>query len=97
DSTYSDEEFPAKVGWGHSTWQEGIRLCRAAGAQRLGIFHHDPDHDDAYMRGVATAAKEIWKGALVVREGRSVRLVPGQRTQRLTAAPSSYADITALR
>lgn len=97
DSTYSDEEFPAKVGWGHSTWQEGIRLCRAAGAQRLGIFHHDPDHDDAYMRGVAAAAKEIWKGAFVVREGRSVRLVPGQRTQRLTAAPSSYADITALR
>jgi hypothetical protein len=49
------------------------------------------------MRGVATAAKEVWKGAFVVREGRSVRLVPGQRTQRLTAAPSSYADIAALR
>jgi phosphoribosyl 1,2-cyclic phosphodiesterase len=97
DSTYSDEEFPSKVGWGHSTWQEGIRLCRAAGAKRLGIFHHDPDHDDAHMRGVATAAKEIWKGAFVVREGRSVLLEPGQRTQRLTAAPSSYADITALR
>jgi phosphoribosyl 1,2-cyclic phosphodiesterase len=97
DSTYTDAEFPAKVGWGHSTWQEGIRLCRAAGARRLGIFHHDPDHDDAFMRNIAAQAKEAWKGAFVVREGRSVLLEPGSRGDRLTAAPSSYADIVAVR
>ncbi len=28
DSTYTDDEFPTKIGWGHSTWQEGVRLCR---------------------------------------------------------------------
>ena len=28
DSTYTDAEFPARVGWGHSTWQEGLRLVR---------------------------------------------------------------------
>jgi phosphoribosyl 1,2-cyclic phosphodiesterase len=93
DSTYSDDEFLAKVGWGHSTWQEGIRLCRAAGAKRLGIFHHDPDHDDQYMRSVASAAKELWKGAFVVREGRSLLLEAGTRGDRVTPAPSSYADI----
>ena len=93
DSTYSDDEFPAKVGWGHSTWQEGIRLCRAAGAKRLGIFHHDPDHDDQYMRAVASAAKQQWKGAFVAREGRSFLLEAGVRGDRITSAPSSYADI----
>jgi phosphoribosyl 1,2-cyclic phosphodiesterase len=41
DSTYTDAEFPAKVGWGHSTWQEGVRLCRAANVKRMAIFHHD--------------------------------------------------------
>jgi phosphoribosyl 1,2-cyclic phosphodiesterase len=92
DSTYSDEEFPAKVGWGHSTWQEGIRLCRAAGAKRLGIFHHDPDHDDAYMRSVATAAKQMWKGAFVCREGRSFLLEARPRGERMSVAPSSYAS-----
>jgi phosphoribosyl 1,2-cyclic phosphodiesterase len=97
DSTYTDAEYPTKVGWGHSTWQEGIRLCRAAGARRLGIFHHDPDHDDTFMRGIATEAKEAWKGAFVVREGRSVLLEAGSRGERLTAAPSSYADIALAR
>ena len=38
DSTYTDMEFPAKMGWGHSTWQEGVRLCRAAEVKYVGDF-----------------------------------------------------------
>ena len=68
DSTYTDEEFPGKVGWGHSTWQEGVRLCRKAGARRLAIFHHDPDHDDAFMAGVDKKARAEWEGAFAARE-----------------------------
>ena len=46
DSTYTEKEFPVQVGWGHSTWEEGMRLCRAANAKSLAIYHHDPDHDE---------------------------------------------------
>ncbi len=74
DSTYTDEEFPEKVGWGHSTWQEGIRLCRAAGVKQLAIFHHDPDHDDTFMEGVERDAKNSWDKALVAREGTSLTI-----------------------
>ena len=31
DGTYTEAEFAAKTGWGHSTWNEGVRLCRMAG------------------------------------------------------------------
>ena len=68
DSTYTDDEFPAKVGWGHSTWQEGIRLCRQVGAKKLAIFHHDPDHDDAFMARIEDEARTLWDGALVARD-----------------------------
>lgn len=30
DSTYSDEEYPKYRGYGHSTWQEGVRLADTA-------------------------------------------------------------------
>lgn len=75
DSTYSDDEFTSKVGWGHSTWQEGIRLCRAANVRQLALFHHDPDHDDDYMRRVETEAHEVWDGTIVARE--QMILAPG--------------------
>jgi len=68
DSTYTDEEFPLHVGWGHSTWQEAVRLCRAANVKRLAIFHHDPDHDDAFMDRVGAEARAQWEGAFVARE-----------------------------
>lgn len=74
DSTYSDDEFAAKAGWGHSTWQEGIRLCQSAGVKQLAIFHHDPDHDDEVMARIERAAAEAWSGALVAREGMEVAL-----------------------
>ncbi len=68
DCTYSDEEFPERVGWGHSTWQEAIRLCRAANVKRLAIFHHDPDNDDRIMHLVEDKARALWDGAFVARE-----------------------------
>ncbi len=74
DSTYTDEEYPGYAGWGHSTWQEGIRLAQAAGAQALAIFHHDPSHDDAFMDRVAAKAEAMRPGTLVAREGMVVRL-----------------------
>lgn len=69
DSTYTEEEFPSKIGWGHSTWNEGVKLCREAGAKSLAIFHHEPEHDDEFMTKLGEAAKKEWDGAFVAREG----------------------------
>ena len=68
DSTYTEDEFPSKIGWGHSTWQEGIRLCQAANVKRLGIFHHDPEHDDSFMDNVAFEAAAVWDQSFVIQE-----------------------------
>lgn len=74
DSTYTEQEFPSKIGWGHSTWNEGMRLCQAAGAKKLAIFHHDPDHDDVFMDKLAQEAARTWPNAFVCREGMEVEL-----------------------
>lgn len=74
DCTYTEEEFARKTGWGHSTWEEGVRLCRAAGARRLALFHHDPEHDDATMEAIERAAQAVWPDSFAVREGATVTL-----------------------
>jgi phosphoribosyl 1,2-cyclic phosphodiesterase len=75
DCTYTDKEFPGRVGWGHSTWQEGARLCQEAGAKTLAIFHHDPDHEDGFMEQVETEARQLWSGAIVARENMRFNLL----------------------
>jgi phosphoribosyl 1,2-cyclic phosphodiesterase len=74
DSTYTDEEFPQYVGWGHSTWQHAVRIAIAAGAKQVAIFHHDPTRDDAALDAIEMAAKRMYAGALVAREGLTLSL-----------------------
>ncbi|MBV8119223.1 MAG: MBL fold metallo-hydrolase [Alphaproteobacteria bacterium] len=73
DATYTDAEFPEHRDWGHSTWQEGVRLADAAGVRTLVIFHHDPGHDDAFMDQVAAEAAAVRPGTIVAREGLVLR------------------------
>jgi phosphoribosyl 1,2-cyclic phosphodiesterase len=74
DATYTDDELPSHVGWGHSSWQQGVQLANAAGAGRLCLFHHDPDHDDGVMDTIAAAAEKMRPGTIVAREGMRVEL-----------------------
>jgi phosphoribosyl 1,2-cyclic phosphodiesterase len=70
DSMYTDEEYAESyVGWGHSTWQEAVRLCRPAGVKRLVVFHHDPDHDDDRLDAIARELEAAMPGAVLAREG----------------------------
>ncbi len=74
DATYTDEEYPKYKTWGHSTWQEGTRLCDMAGVKTLVIFHHDPGHDDDFMDRVAEEAERTRPGTVVAREGMVLQL-----------------------
>jgi len=74
DATYTEQEFACKVGWGHSTWVEGIKLCRAANAHRLALFHHEPDHDDAFMTALEREAQAEWEPVFAAREGSTIKL-----------------------
>lgn len=69
DASYTDDEYPRHRNWGHSTWEEGVRLADAAGVKTFVIFHHDPAHDDAFMDQVAAAAQKARPGTIVAQEG----------------------------
>jgi len=69
DATYTDDEYPDFEGWGHSTWQEGMRLANTAGVKSYVIFHHDPNHTDEFMDQVAAEAARARPGTVVAREG----------------------------
>lgn len=73
DCTYTEDEYARHVGWGHSTWEHGVELCRAANAGRLVAYHHSPDHDDACMDEIARALERKSPGSLVAAEGLTIR------------------------
>jgi phosphoribosyl 1,2-cyclic phosphodiesterase len=74
DSTFTDEEYARHVGWGHSTWEQAVRLAEAGQVETLALFHHEPSHDDATMDKIAAAAIARRPGTIVAREGMTITL-----------------------
>lgn len=46
DSTYTDKEYPNKVGWGHSPLSNVVYVADQAEVKLLCLHHHDPDQTD---------------------------------------------------
>jgi len=69
DGTYTDDEFPNHITWGHSTWQEGLRMCEANDVKKYVLFHHDPERDDDQLDEIGRQLEELRPGTVVAREG----------------------------
>mgnify|MGYP001488741088 CR=1 FL=1 len=69
DSTYTPEDYPNRVGWGHSTWNEGVKLAITGNVKKFVVFHHNPDHSDVEMDLIAKEVAKVMPNAVVAREG----------------------------
>lgn len=49
EAQYTEEEYAARRGWGHSTYDDMVKCALDAGAKRLAVFHHDPDRTDEML------------------------------------------------
>lgn len=79
DAMYTPDEYegkngPARTGWGHSTWEEAVKMARAAGVKKLVLSHHDPDHDDAMIRSIETSAQKIFPQTVAAKEGMVIKI-----------------------
>jgi len=73
DATFTDAEMPAHRGWGHSSWEEGVRLKRRAEVKLLALAHHDPDRTDAALDRLSEKAARA-KNVFFSRQGMELRL-----------------------
>jgi CheY-like chemotaxis protein len=46
DATYTLEEYPEKLTWGHTPAEWAVDFAVSAQARRLALFHHDPSRTD---------------------------------------------------
>jgi len=75
DATYTNDEYyglggqSPLIGYGHSTWQEGVKLMQAGGAKKLILFHHANFHTDADMDFIEREARENYSNLIAAREG----------------------------
>jgi len=59
DAQYLDEEYDAKMGWGHSSIDQAVAFCRAVDARRMVLFHHEPQRSDQELERLEARAREL--------------------------------------
>ena len=75
DSQYTPHEYKKfKKNWGHSTWEEAVKIAREAKVKKLVLFHHDPDHDDKGVAAIERQAKGRFKNVVAAYEGLTINL-----------------------
>jgi phosphoribosyl 1,2-cyclic phosphodiesterase len=99
DAQYTLSEYADKVGWGHSTVDYAVAMCREAKAARLALTHHDPARtDDAIEEIVRRVLSDEPKVAapldiFAAAEGQSLDL---QLTDRIISDETRISSTPAL-
>ena len=78
DAQYDCREYRRHRGWGHGCVDDTVALALEAGAQRLFLFHHDPDHEDIRLANLVRHAQ-----SLVAARGAKLRVEAAREGQKI--------------
>lgn len=87
DAQYTEEEYPQRLGWGHSTIEYATEVAVAAHARRLALFHHDPSRDDDMLERMEerartrTTARSSSLEIFAAAEGQEIELYGSRRQE----------------
>ncbi len=103
DAQYGAADFPAKLGWGHSTIEYAVDVALAARVSTLALFHHDPDRQDTALDDLLASARQRVETAgqtlniVAAAEGEELTLAEGAREEILDAPPAPAAMLERAR
>jgi ribonuclease BN (tRNA processing enzyme) len=68
------QELKTKRGWGHSSYEQALQVAEMAGVKMLAITHHDPDHDDEFLRRMERQCQQRFRACVLAREKMEIAL-----------------------
>jgi phosphoribosyl 1,2-cyclic phosphodiesterase len=75
DAQYLPVEYQtSKIGWGHSTWVEAVRLAKQAEVGRLLITSHDHGRSDDAIDEILAQAREVFPNTEAAAEGLKIEV-----------------------
>lgn len=74
DAQYTPDELLTHKGWGHSSWEQAIEVSELAGVKQLYLSHHDPEHNDNFLRKMEKDCQKRFPNCFLAREGQEVTI-----------------------
>ena len=74
EAQYTSEELKDRKGWGHSSFEQAIEVAERANVKMLAITHHDPDHNDEFLRKQEKKCQKRFKDCVLAREKMEIEI-----------------------
>jgi ribonuclease BN (tRNA processing enzyme) len=65
DAQFTEDEYPERIGWGHSSVADAVAFARRGEVGRLLLFHHDPARSDDELERLLARARDLADGTPV--------------------------------
>lgn len=75
DANFTEESLSQRRGWGHSTWNQGIALRRAAGVKAALMTHFSSEYDDAFLKEQEELCSMEDPASRFAREGMEISII----------------------
>ena len=67
DAHFAEADAKAFAGWGHTCWEDALKIAERAGVERVLLGHHDPEADDVTLLAREQQVKSRAAGAALAR------------------------------
>lgn len=74
DSAFTESEMERYRGFGHSSWEQAVKLAAMARTKKLVLFHHAPSRTDDEMGLMERLAQEHFAATVAARDGMVITL-----------------------
>lgn len=71
DAQYTHKELQDREGWGHSSWEQAVEVAQRANVKKLILTHHDPEHDDNFLKQLEKEVQQAFPNSSLARERQS--------------------------
>lgn len=74
DSAFTEAEMERFCGFGHSSWEQAVKLAQVAKTGKLVLFHHAPSRTDSEMALLERLAQEHYPSTIAARDGMVINI-----------------------
>jgi ribonuclease BN (tRNA processing enzyme) len=75
DAQYLPDEYVhGKIGWGHSTWRDGVEIAQKAGVERLIITSHDWARSDDEVDEIVEMTRREFPNTIAAAAGLTIEV-----------------------
>ncbi len=74
DASFTREDLNRHTGWGHSSWEQGIALCREADIKKILMTHYSPEYPDSRLKTEEEKAKKSGVMCYFAKEGMGIEI-----------------------